>query len=74
MMWSPTRDDGAVVTDSPSKARTLANYNASVYRTDEWSDHLIMNAPGFTSASVHKDLSTFNTAKGSGSDDLHPFM
>ncbi len=33
-----------------------------------------MNAPRFTSAAVHKELSTLDTAKGSGPDDLHPFM
>ncbi len=74
-------DDGAVVTDSPNMARILANYYASVYRTDEGKDHpslpepsRIMNAPRFTSAAVHKDLSTLDTDKGSGPDDLHPFM
>ncbi len=62
-------------------ARILANYYASVYSTDERRDHpsppepsTIMNAPRFTSAAVHKELSTFYTAKGSGPDDLHPFM
>ncbi len=33
-----------------------------------------MNAPRFTPAAVHKELSTLDTAKGSGPDDLHPFM
>ncbi len=33
-----------------------------------------MKAPHFTSATVHKELSTLDTAKGSGPDDLHPFM
>ncbi len=33
-----------------------------------------MNAPHFTPAAVHKELSTLDTAKGSGPDDLHPFM
>ncbi len=33
-----------------------------------------MNAPRFTSAAVHKELSTLDSAKGSGPDDLHPFM
>ncbi len=33
-----------------------------------------MNAPRFTSAAVHKELSTFDTAKGSGPDVLHLFM
>ncbi len=56
-------------------------YYASVYRSDEGRDHpslpnlsKIMNAPRFTSAAVHKELSTLETAKGSGTDDLHPFM
>ncbi len=49
-------DDGAVMTDSPDMARILANYNAYVYRTDERRDHPIMNAPGFTSAAVHKEI------------------
>ncbi len=74
-------DDGAVLTDSPNMARMLANYYASVYRTDEGRDHpslpepsTIMNAPHFTSVAVHKELSTLDTAIGSGPDDLHPFM
>ncbi len=74
-------DDGAVVTDSPNMARILANYCASVYRTDEGRDHpslpelsTIINAPCFTPAVVHKELSTLDTAKGAGPDDLHPFM
>ncbi len=33
-----------------------------------------MNAPRFTPAAVHKELFTLDTAKGSGPDDLHPFM
>ncbi len=56
-------DDGAVVTYSPNMARILANYYASVYRTDEERDHpslpelsTIMNAPRFTSAAVRKEL------------------
>ncbi len=56
-------------------------YYASVYRTDKGRDHpslpkpsTIMNAPNFTPAAVHKELSTLDTAKGSGPDDLHPFM
>ncbi len=71
-------DDGAVLTDSPNMVRIMANYYASVYRTDEGRDHpslpepsKIMNAPRFTSAAVHKELST---AKGSDPDDLHPFI
>ncbi len=74
-------DNGAVVTDSPIMARIIANYYASVYRTDEGRDHpslpessTIMNAPRFTSAAVHKELSTLDTARGSGPNDLHPFM
>ncbi len=74
-------DDGAVVTDSQNMARILANNYASVYRADEGRDHLslpepptIMNAPRFTSAAVHKEVSSLDTAKGSGPDDLHPFM
>ncbi len=73
-------DNGAVLTDSLNMARILAKYYASVYRTDEGRDHpslpeplTIMNAPRFTSAAVHKELSTLDTAKGSGPDDLHPF-
>ncbi len=73
------RADGAVLTDSPNMAPILANYYASVYRTDEGKDHpslpepsAIMNALRFTSAAVHKELSTLDTAKGSGPDDLHP--
>ncbi len=57
-------DDGAVLTDSPNMARILANYYASVYRTDDARDHpslpepsTIMNAKRFTSATVHKELS-----------------
>ncbi len=34
----------------------------------------IVNAPRFTSAAAHKELSTLDTAKGSGPDDLHSFM
>ncbi len=74
-------DDGAVLTDSPNMARILANYYGSVYYTDEGRVHpslpepsTIMNAPRFASAAVHKELSTLDTAKGSGPDDLHPFM
>ncbi len=62
-------------------ASILANYYASVFRTDEGRDHPslpepspIMNAPSFTSSGVHKELSTLDTAKGSGPDDLHLFM
>ncbi len=73
--------DGAVLTDSPNMALILANYYASVYRTDEGKVHpslpapsTIMNAPRFTSAAVHKELSTLDTAKGSGPDDLRPCM
>ncbi len=33
-----------------------------------------MNAPHFTEAVVHKKLSTVDTAKGPGSDQLHLFM
>ncbi len=72
-------DDGAVVTDSPKMTRTLTNYYVSVNRTDEGKDHAslqepstIMNVPRFTTAVVHKELSTLDTAKGP--DDLHPFM
>ncbi len=74
-------DDGAVLTDSQNVARILGNCYASVYRTDEGRDQpslpepsTIMNAPRFTSAAVHKELSALYTAKGSGPDDLHPFM
>ncbi len=74
-------DGGAILTDSPNMARILANYYASVYRTDEGRNHpslpepsTIMNAPRFTSLAVHKELSPLDTAKGSGPDDLHPFM
>ncbi len=74
-------DDGAVLTDSLNIARILANYYASVYQTDEGKDHpslpepsTIMNAPRFTSAAVHKELSTLDTAKSSDPDDFHPFM
>ncbi len=59
----------------------LANYYASVYRTDEERDHpslpepsTIMNAPHFTLAAVHKELSTLDTTKGYGPDDRHYFM
>ncbi len=62
-------DDGAVVTDSPNMARNLANYYASVYHSDEGRNHpslpepsAIMNAPRFTPATVHKELSTLDTA------------
>ncbi len=74
-------DDGALVTDSLNMARILANYYASVYRTDEGRDHpslpepsTIMNASRFTSAAVHKELSPLGTAKGYGPDDFHSFM
>ncbi len=74
-------DEGAVVTDPPNMARILANYYASVYRTDEGRDHpslpepsTIMDAPHFTLAAVHKEVSTLDTAEGCGPDDLHPFM
>ncbi len=67
-------DDGAVLTDSPNMARILSNYYAS-----EGRDHpslpepsTIMNDPRFKSAALHKELSTLDTAKGSGSDDHHP--
>ncbi len=33
-----------------------------------------MNAPCCTSAALHKELSTLDTAKGSGPDDVHPVM
>ncbi len=33
-----------------------------------------MNARRFTPATLHKELSTLDTAKGSGPDNLHPFM
>ncbi len=72
-------DDGAVVTDSQNMTRILANYYAYVYRTDERRDHpslpepsTIMNATRFTSAAVHKELCTFDTAKGSGHDEGGP--
>ncbi len=74
-------DDGAAVTDSPNMARILANYYAPVYRADEERDHpslpepsTIMNAPHFTPAAVQKELHTLDAAKGSGPDNLHPFM
>ncbi len=74
-------DDGAIVNDSPNMARSLANYYASVYRTNERVDHkslpepsTIMNAPRFTLAAVHKEHYTLDTARGSGPDDIHPFM
>ncbi len=41
-------DDGAVVTDSPNMAHTLANYYASVCRTDEGRDHLSWLDEGHT--------------------------
>ncbi len=44
-------------------ARILAKYWASA-----------MNAPHFTAAAVHKELSTLHTTKGCGPDDLPPFM
>ncbi len=59
----------------------LANYYASIYRTDEGrgqpslpQSSTNMNAPHFTPAAVHKELSTLDIAKGSDLDDLHPFM
>ncbi len=71
----------AVVTDSPNMAPILANYYAPVYRADEGRDHpslpepsTIMDSPRFISAAVNKELSTLDTAKSSGHDDLHPFM
>ncbi len=52
-------DDGAVVNDSPNMALILANYCASVYRTDKGRDHsslpeasMVMNATHFTPAAV----------------------
>ncbi len=48
-------------------AQILANYYACVYRTDEGRDHpslpqpsMIMNAPHFTPAALHKDLCTLD--------------
>ncbi len=59
--------------------RILVNCYASVYRTDEERDHpslaepsTIMKAPHFTPAAVNKELSTLDTANGSGPDYLHP--
>ncbi len=53
-------DDDAVVADSLNVASILANYYASVYRTNEGRDHpslpepsTIMNAPHFTPAALH---------------------
>ncbi len=73
--------DGAFVTDSPNMARILANYYASVYRTGEGRDHSLlpdpskgMNAPHFTPAAIHKELSTLDTTKGAGPDQLHLFI
>ncbi len=74
-------DDAAVLTDSSNMARILANYYAYVYPNDEGGDHpslpepsTIINAPRFTSAAVHKELSSLDTPKGPGPDDLHPFV
>ncbi len=74
-------DNFSVVTDSLNMACILTNYYASIFRTDEGRDHpsllepsTIMNGPRFTPAAVRKELSTLDTAKGSGPDDLHPFM
>ncbi len=62
-------------------ARTLATYYASAYRTNEGIDHsllpepsTIMNAPYFTPAAAHKELSILDTVKDCGLDDLHPIM
>ncbi len=48
-------------------ALILANYSASVYRTDEGRDHpslpepsAIMSAPHFTPAALHKELCTLD--------------
>ncbi len=80
-LFTRPNPEDCVLTDSSNIARILANYYASVDHTDEGRDHpslpepsTIMNAPRFTSAAVHKELSTLDTAKGSGPDDLHPFM
>ncbi len=69
-------DDGAVVTDCSN----MANYYASVYRTDEGRDHpslpelsTIVNAPHFTQVAVHKAISTLDAAYGLSPADLHPF-
>ncbi len=54
---------GAVVMDFPNMARILANFYASVYRSDEGRDNpsppepsTIMNASHFTLVSVHGAL------------------
>ncbi len=70
-------DDGAVITDSSNIARILASYYAHVYRNDHPSLSqlsTIMNAPHFTPATVHKEISTLDTSKGFGPDHLHAFM
>ncbi len=48
-----------VVTYSPNMARILANYYASVYRTNV-EPSAVMDAPHFTHAAVYKDLSTLD--------------
>ncbi len=57
------------------------NYYASVYRTDEGTDHAaiqepsaIMSAPHFTLAAVHNELSTLDITTGPGPDNLLLFM
>ncbi len=74
-------DDGAVITDSSNIARILASYYAPVYRNVEGRGHpslsqlsTVMNAPHFTPATVHKEISTLDTSKGFGPDHLHAFM
>ncbi len=72
-------DDGIVATDFPNMAQILANCYASVYHADERRDppslpepSAITNAPHFTQAAVHNELSTLDTAKDPGPDQLHP--
>ncbi len=65
-------EDGAVVTDSPNMLRTLGNCYVSVYHTDEGSDHPSLPEPSTVMNSLQ--LSTLDTARGPGPDNLHPFM
>ncbi len=66
-------DDGAVVIDSKNMAQILVNYYAFVFCADEGRGYpslpepsVIMKAPHFTPAAIHKELSTLSTAMSCG--------
>ncbi len=71
-------DEGAAVVGSPNMTRILAKYYAIVYHAEERNHPsrpepaTIMNAPRFSSAAVHKELSSIDYAKCPGPDYLSP--